>query len=131
MHYFLPSFILYANILFRTCINILNNILLESVKMPSSPGEMTVNILILLFVGCWFIGCVGCTSALLKKCYDKYVLNVQEVQTDTFQNLESRYAKATVSIIHEECQEIDLVEVHVCGYEQDGLVETNIIAEEI
>jgi hypothetical protein len=98
--------------------------------MPS-PGEMTVDILMLTFVGCGFIGIVACTSVLLKKCYDKYVLHLPyepELQMVDFQNLESRYAKATVSVIHDIGQDIDLVEVRVCGSEPD---ETCIIAEEV
>jgi len=66
----------------------------------------------------------------VKKCYDKYVLNLPdepELSMETFQNLEGRYARAAVSV----SQEIDLVEVCVCDSEPDELVETNIIAEEV
>ena len=96
----------------------------------SSTGEVALEIMMLVFVGCGIIGVVGCVSALLKKCYDKYVLNLPdepEISMEIFQNLEGRYAKAAVSV----GQEIDLVEVCVCGSEPDELVETNIIAEEI
>ena len=96
----------------------------------SSPGEMALDIMMLVFVGCGFIGVVGCVSALLKKCYDKYVLNLldePELSMETFQNLEGRYARAAVSV----SQEIDLVEACVCDSEPDELVETNIIAEEV
>lgn len=56
-----------------------------------------------------------------------------ELPMDDFQNLECRYAKATVSVVHDgdQDQEPDLVEVCVCGSEPDELVETNVIAEEI
>ena len=104
--------------------------------------------MILVFVSCGFVGVVGYTSALLKKCYDKYVMqrhdsfrgvmhlpDEPEVLMDDFQNLEGRYAKATVSVIHDgnqyQYRDVDLAEVRVSGYEHDELVETNIIAEEI
>lgn len=55
-----------------------------------------------------------------------------ELQMVNFQNLEGRYARATVNvIINDVDQEIDLVDVCVCSSDQDELVETNIIAEEI
>lgn len=126
--------------------------------MPSE-GEMTVDILMFTFVGCGFICVVGCTSALLKKCYDKYAIQRNtsfrdlpyepELSMETFQNLEGRYAKAAVSVIipfstpvgrqsgntphphNGQDQEIDLVEVCVYGSETEELVETNIIAEEV
>jgi len=104
----------------------------------SSSREIILEILIFSFVSSIFLGCVGCASVLLKKCYDKYVIqqhlpNDPELSTDPFQNLESRYAKATVSVIHDRNQyrDVDFVEVRVSGYEQGELVETNIIAEEV
>lgn len=67
----------------------------------SSPGEITLEVMMLVFIICSFIGCVGCTSALLKKCYDKYVTDLpdeQEQSIVTIQNVELGYANATATV---------------------------------
>jgi len=121
----------------------------------SSSDETVLEVLIWVFVSSGFIGCVGCISALLKKCVDKYgapmhpsrevtpmhplfqdvtpmhpsrdVINLPNDEES--HHIENVYANATVSIIQEQYQEIDLVEVCICG--NDEIVETNIIAEEV
>ena len=68
----------------------------------SSPGEITLEVMMLVFIICSFIGCVGCTSALLKKCYDKCVTDLpdeQEQSIVTIQNVEFGYVNATARII--------------------------------
>ena len=67
-----------------------------------SPGEITLEVLLLVFVSCGFVACIGCTFELLKSFYDKYVLNLPEVHElppTAFQNMEARYAKANVSVV--------------------------------
>jgi hypothetical protein len=68
----------------------------------SSPGEITLEVMMFVFIICSFIGCVGCTSALLKKCYDKCIADLpdeQEQSIVTIQNVEFGYANATASVV--------------------------------
>ena len=68
----------------------------------TSTEEIVLGVLLLTFVSCGLVMCVGCISALLKKIYDKYVLNLPEVYElppTIFQNLEGRYTKANVSVV--------------------------------
>ena len=109
--------------------------------MSQSPSEMTLDILILGFVSCGFIGVVGCASVMLKICCEKYVLqNVtylpeESIPIDHFQDFETRYAKATVSILQDQykdqLQHQELVEVRICDTSDEEITKTNIIAQEI
>ena len=68
----------------------------------SSSGEIAGNTLVLTFIGSIFCGVVICSSRLLKKCYDKYVLNLsdeQEAPMNPFQNAQGRYAKANIVVL--------------------------------
>jgi hypothetical protein len=96
--------------------------------MPST-GETATNVLILVFVSCGFVACVGCTSALLKKFYDKYILKLPEVVDAQPANIfENRYVKAHVSIvISEPMVEPTLIDLPL----EDDESEENVVAIEI
>ena len=90
----------------------------------ASSGEIVLGVLLLVFVSCGFVAFVGCISALLKKFYDKYVLNLPEVYElppTVFQNLEGRYVKANVSVvIPTALVEVNLLEIHSSAVEDDA-----------
>lgn len=97
----------------------------------SSTEEITLGVLLLVFVSCGFVACVGCTSALLKRFYDKYIMNLPEVYElppTVFQNLEGRYVKANASVVVPTVT-VELMSVDL-PLEDDGS-EDNIIAIEI
>ena len=87
----------------------------------SFSSDVTLTVLIWGFAGCCLF---GCASAILKKCYDKYVM---QINNDDEQ--EQPIANAIVSVIQEQHNENDLVQVFIC--ENDEAIETNIIAEEV
>jgi hypothetical protein len=96
----------------------------------TSTEEIVLGVLLLVFVSCGLVMCVGCISALLKKIYDKYVLNlpdVYELPPTIFQNLEGRYAKANVSVIPPVTVEPTIVDLSM---EDDGS-EDNVVAIEV
>jgi hypothetical protein len=95
----------------------------------TSPDEMALDILILAFVVSGFVMCVGCTSAILKKCYDKYVLNLpdtaDELSSTEFQNLEGRRYARAAAVIVAPSPSIEFTEVVSCDANED--VQTNPI----
>jgi len=97
----------------------------------TSTEEIVLGVLLLTFVSCGLVMCVGCISALLKKIYDKYVLNLPEVYElppTIFQNLEGRYAKANVSVVTPPVMvEPTIVDLHM----EDDESEDNVVAIEV
>jgi hypothetical protein len=75
--------------------------------MTATMGEVALEVLMLMFVGCGIVGVVGCASALLKKCYDKYVLKLEPTcqtiaielqQSIALQNTEEAYETPVVDV---------------------------------
>ena len=94
----------------------------------ASSGEIVLGVLLLVFVSCGFVAFVGCISALLKKFYDKDVLNLPEVYElppTVFQHLEGRYVKANASVV------VPTVMVELMSVELPLESEDNVVAIEI
>lgn len=97
----------------------------------TSSGEIVLGVFLVVFVSCGFVALVGCISALLKKMYNKYVLNLPEVYElppTVFQNLEGRYVKANVSFVIPTVT-VELMSVDL-PLEDDGS-EDNVVAIEV
>jgi hypothetical protein len=91
----------------------------------SSTAEIILEVLLFVFVSCGFVACVGCTSALLKKYYDKYVLNLPEIielPPTVFQDVEGRYAKAAAVVVS---PSVEFIEVFLYETNEEDAAETN------